>query len=61
MPPHIKIILTVMVFVAALAAHFWRDAIGLQASGLFLGSFALFLAVGLWIFPEPRKEKLPRR
>lgn len=61
MPPHIKIALSIMVFLAALAAHVWREAIGLQASGLFLAGFAVFMVVGLWIFPEPRKEKLPRK
>lgn len=60
MPTPIKIVLSLMVLVAALAAHFWRDVIGLQTSGLFLAGFALFLVAALWIFPEPRKEKLPR-
>jgi hypothetical protein len=61
MPPHIKLGLSAMVLVAAYLAHVFRDTIGLQASGLFLGVFAVFMVAALWAFPEPRKEKLPRK
>lgn len=61
MPPHIKIVLSLLVFAAALAGHLGREAIGLQASAGFLAGLALFMVVALWIFPEPRSEKPPRK
>lgn len=61
MPAHIKIGLSALVLLVALAAHVWRDAIGLPVSAPFLAVYAVFLVVALWIFPEPRKAKLPQR
>lgn len=57
MPPHIKVILSVLVLVVAAGVWWGREAIGLNASPLLLFGLALGMAGSLWLFPEPRKEK----
>jgi hypothetical protein len=61
MPPVYKVLVTIFVIAAALAAHVFRDAIGLGASGLHLAFLVAVMVGGLWMFPEPKKEKLRKR
>lgn len=60
MPPHIKVILSLIVLLVVTGAHLFRDAIGLTASPLLLFGLALGMAVSLWLFPEPRRQKPAR-
>lgn len=61
MPGFYKVIVTLLVIVAALAAHVFRDAIGLGASAFHLAGLVAIMVAGLWMFPEPRKERRPGR
>lgn len=60
MPNHIKLILTLIVAAVAAGAWTWREAIGLTASPLLFFGLAVGMALSLWLFPEPRKEKVGR-
>ncbi len=55
MPTYIRIIITALVVIAAIAAHRYEAAIGQSVDQwlvLFLGAFMIF---GLWLFPEAKK------
>ncbi len=57
MPTYMKLIITALVAITAIGAHFQQAAAG-QASTqwvvLFLGAFMI---VALWLFPETKKRK----
>lgn len=58
MPTYMKIIITCLVAIAAVAGHFYQAAIGQAVTQwvvLFLGAFMI---LALWLFPETKK---PRR
>lgn len=61
MPPIYKVLVTGFVLAAALLAHLFRDTIGLGVSALHVGFLAAAMVIGLWMFPEPKKEKLKKR
>ena len=55
MPTHIRIIITVLVVIAAIGTHLYEAAIGQSVDQwlvLLLGAFMIF---GLWLFPEAKK------
>lgn len=57
MPTNIKIIITFLVIVVAIGAHFFQAALGESVNQwlvLFLGAFMGF---SLWLFPETKKKK----
>ena len=57
MPTYLKIIITVLVTVAAVGAHYFQAAVGESVNQwlvLFLGAFMIF---ALWLFPEAKKRK----
>ncbi|MDC0115937.1 hypothetical protein OAH97_00480 [Octadecabacter sp.] len=59
MPKPIKIFLSILVMLIALAAYLMRDRIGLGVGPFYLIPFTLFVVWALWAFPEPTKKKLP--
>lgn len=59
MPKPIKIMLSLLVVLIALAVFLLRDRIGLGVGPIYLAPFALFVVWALWVFPEPTKKKLP--
>ncbi|RMH47140.1 MAG: hypothetical protein D6686_13485 [Alphaproteobacteria bacterium] len=61
MPTHIRAILTVIVLIVTGAAYALREVIGLQSSPLLIFGLGVGMAISLWLFPEPRKEKPTRR
>lgn len=60
MPPHIKAILSVIVLVVTGGAYAFREVIGLNAAPLLVFGLGIGMAASLWLFPEPRKQKLNR-
>ena len=61
MNPIYKVMLSLIVLLFAGASYAFREAIGMQASPLLVGALAAAMVIGLWMFPEPRKEKRPKR
>lgn len=61
MPIIFKVIISILVAAIAAGAHFFRDQIGLGAPVALIGGLAGLMILGLWMFPEPRKEKRERR
>lgn len=60
MPTYLKVIITVLVFVAAVGGHFFQAAVGESINQwlvLFLGTFMIF---ALWLFPEAKKKPISR-
>jgi len=55
MPTYMKLIITALVIVTAVAAHYYQAAIGQPVTQwvvLFLGAFMI---LALWLFPEAKK------
>jgi hypothetical protein len=57
MPTYIKVIITLLVTITAVGAHFQQAAAGQSTNQwvvLFLGAFMIF---ALWLFPETKKGR----
>lgn len=61
MHPIYKILISLVVLLFAGGAYFYREAIGMAAPPALLAGLAAVMVIGLWMFPEPRKEKRPKR
>ncbi|GMG82408.1 hypothetical protein LNKW23_16210 [Paralimibaculum aggregatum] len=61
MPPIYKILVTCFIVGAIFAAHVFRDVTGLGAPLWLLVGLVVVMVIGLWIFPEPKKEDLKKR
>ena len=60
MPIFYKFLISLLVVVFAGGAHVFRESIGMGASALQLGALTTMMVVGLWMFPEPKKEPKKR-
>ena len=57
MPNHLKVMLSVLIVVVALAVSYWQNAIGQPVTpwvALGLGAFMIF---AIWLFPEAKGGK----
>lgn len=61
MPPIYKVLVSLLVVLIAVAAHYFRQHIGLGASAALVGGLVAIMLIGLWAFPEPKKEKRGKR
>jgi hypothetical protein len=56
MPFPIKIGLSIVVLLVALAAYFYQDSIGQHGPKIAIMFLAPFMVVAMWIFPEVTKK-----
>jgi apolipoprotein N-acyltransferase len=56
MPTNIKIIVSALVVLAALVTAYFEHRAGAGGIKWFIIGLGLFMAVSLWVFPEPKKD-----
>jgi apolipoprotein N-acyltransferase len=56
MPTNIKIIVSALIVLAALVTAYFEHQAGAEGIMWFVIGLGLFMAVSLWIFPEPKKD-----
>ncbi len=61
MPPIYKVLVTLFIVAAIVVAYIFRETTRLGAEPWLLIVIVVVMVIGLWIFPEPKKESLPRR
>jgi hypothetical protein len=56
MPPRIKLVLSLLVVIAAVIVHFFQDSVGQDVDKWIVLGLGAFMIVSLWIFPEAGKR-----
>ena len=56
MPPRIKLILSLLVVIAAVVVHFFQASVGQDVNKWIVLGLGAFMIVALWIFPEAGKR-----
>jgi hypothetical protein len=57
MPPRIKVILSIIVALAAIAGYFFQSALGQTGPSYAALAFGSIAVVSMWIFPEVSHKK----
>ena len=57
MPTNIKIVVSILVFLAALVLSYFEQQAGNAFLKWFVIGLGLFMAASLWLFPEPRRDR----
>jgi len=57
MPKNIKIVVSILTVLVALVMHYIEHQSGNAFLKWFVLSLGLFMALSLWLFPEPKKSK----
>ena len=57
MPTNIKIVASVLVVLVALITSYFEHQAGASTIKWFVIGLGLFMAVSLWVFPEPKKDR----
>lgn len=57
MPTNIKIVVSILVFLAALVLSYFEQQAGNALLKWFVIGLGLFMAVSLWLFPEPKRDR----
>lgn len=57
MPNHMKFLLSVAVFLVAIAVHYFQARIGQDFNKWLVLGLAAFMIAAVWLFPEPRNKK----
>ena len=56
MPANIKIVVSALVVLVALATFYVEHQAGAGGIKWFVIGLGLFMAISLWVFPEPKKD-----
>ncbi len=56
MPTNIKIVVSALVVLAALVTAYFEHQAGTGGIKWFIIGLGLFMAISLWVFPEPKKD-----
>ena len=56
MPTNIKIVVSALVIVVVLVVFYFEHRAGAGGIKWFIIGLGLFMAISLWMFPEPKKD-----
>ncbi|MBO68352.1 MAG: hypothetical protein CL398_08570 [Acidiferrobacteraceae bacterium] len=57
MPKNIKIVVSIITILVALITYYVEHYLGNEFMKWFVLSLGIFMALSLWLFPEPKKLK----